>query len=445
MTKNKKKKSSSKVPHSMLKTSISKAQFDTGCAIARKMIHLLGFDPALFDMFTKKQKHTLLFIETPVPIIRVKNGHNVPRQYVTYVRTSTMNFMRTHYVDEIVQMTYMELVTYGLPFLFATKINYDSGMFTAEQEKKLINAMMQKFTEINLIKEGWFTQLFASLWFDLNFYSQINFRTYGFEFTTDITRPKELLGTAMTIRCIFELTSHENESIHFTHKNIKRKAFGLCVGTTFITTFPPALINHKKLYPESKLTAEYKIYVQSHAIHRFKERVNVVDAPNRNYMINSALIVKQKIVRDAYGHPMISCPLHDVSLGYFPYTIQGDKLFILSFLPVVSSITQEGKKLHDILKLSKDELIYLGMDKLSFFITVDFDEIPILKNALIESGLWQLKQELDDGTPDGDISIDIDKVKTQFIKNFFKKTEDRMQILAEDETITEIETPEEWI
>jgi hypothetical protein len=316
-------------------------------------------------------------------------------------------------------------------------------MFTAEQKEKFIDGIIEKFNDVYMVIEGWFAQLFASLWFDLSFYSQINFRTYGFEFIPDIYRPKELIGTAMTIRCTFELTSYENESIYFVHRNIKRKAFGLLIGSTFLSALPSATIKHQKLYPESKLNTEYKMYVQSHAIHRFKERVDVVDATNRNYMINSALIIKQKVARDANGHPMISCSLYDVSLGYFPYTIQGDKLFILSFLPVVSSITPEGKKLHTILKLSKDELVYLGMDKLSFFVTVDFDEIPILKNALIESGLWKLKQKLDSGAPDGDVNADIDRVKTRFIKNFFQKTEDRIQSLAEDELQTE--TPEEWI
>jgi hypothetical protein len=440
MAKNKKKKSSN-VPHSTLKTSISKGQFDTGCAIARKMIHLMGYDPALFDMFTKKQKHALLFIETPVPLIRVKNGHHVPRQYVNFIRTSTMNFMRTHYIDEKIQITYMELVTYGLPFLFNTKNNYDNGMFTDEQKEKLIDEMMAKFAEINLIKEGWLTQLFASLWFDLNLYSQINFRTYGFEFATDIYRPKELIGTAMTVRCIFELTSYENESIYFVHNNIKRKAFKLIIGSTFLPVPPPATIPHRKLYPDSKLNTEYNIYVQSHAIHRFKERIDIVDALSRNYMINSALIIKQKVVKGANGRPLIGCAIHGMQLGYFPYIIQGNKLFILSFLPAISSITPEGKKFYNILKLSKDELVYLGMDKLSFFVTVDFDEIPILKNAMVESGLWKIKQKLDADAPDGNVVAD--NVKTRFIKNFFQKTEERMQSLAEYESITE--TFEEWI
>jgi hypothetical protein len=424
----------------MPKSGISKAQFDTGCAIARKTIQLLGLPPIFFDMFTKKQKHALLDIEIPVPVIRVKNGHRVPRQYVNAIRTSAMNFMRTHYIDENVQLTYMEFFTYSLPFMFSIKQKYDKELFTVEQKSKFIGEMLKKLGEINLINSGWFKGLFTNIWFELGFYSQINFRTYGFEFKTDIPRPKALIGTAATIRCVFELTSQESESIHFTYKNIKRKAFNVLVGTTFLPVFYTSTIKHHELYPESKSQNEYKIYVQSHAIHRFKERIDIADATTRNYLMHHALTIDHKVVKSANGRPLMSCSVYNVSLGYYPFTIQGDKLFILSFLPVVCSITPEGKKLYDILKFTKDELVYLGMDKLSFFLTVDFEEIPILKNALIESGLWALKQRLDTIPRDENDANNINGIKTRFIKNFFQKTETKIQNLIDDETKIE-----EWI
>ena len=80
MAKNKKKKS--KMPHSTLKLNISKSQFDNGCIVAQKMFSLMGFDPSLFNMLSKKQKHSLLDFETPTPLIRIKSGNRVPRQYL---------------------------------------------------------------------------------------------------------------------------------------------------------------------------------------------------------------------------------------------------------------------------------------------------------------------------------------------------------------------------
>jgi hypothetical protein len=156
------------------------------------------------------------------------------------------------------------------------------------------------------------------------------------------------------------------------------------------------------------------------------------------------LIFNQQVVKGTKGYPLISCSLNDTPIGCFPYTIQGDKLFILSFLPAVSAITPEGEKLYRILRLSKDELIYLGMDKLSFFLSVDFDEIPILKNALIESGLWLIKQNLGSGSTNGNVSTAIDKVKTRFIKNFFQKTEARIKTLIENDFPNTVSS-EEWV
>ncbi|MDR2026398.1 MAG: hypothetical protein LBQ01_02415 [Prevotellaceae bacterium] len=438
MAKNKKKKRPSKVPHSTLKSGISKAQFDTGCVIARKTLHLMGVDSALFDMLSKKQKHALLEFEIHVPVIRVKSGNHVPRQYLNNIRASTLTYMRTDYIDRKTKLTYMEFFTYGIPFLCAVKIKNESGMFTSEQKNAFVEKTVEKFLSINLFTSELFMGLYANLWFDLSFYSQVNFRTYGFAVTADIPRAKELISKA-TLRYVIELTSHESESTYFTHNKIKRKAFKMLVGNTFLPEPPPGTITHKTLFPESKFSAKYTIHLQSHAIHRFKERIDIVDAPARNHLISFSLTVQQKVVIGANGRSLISCFVHGVPFGYFPYTIQGNNLFIMSFLPFVNRITPEGAKLYSILNLSKDELIYLGMDKLSFYVAVDFDEIPVLKNALIESGIWQIKKELDEGTGGEN---EIDRVKTQFVKNFFLKTEARRIQMLEDNEADAFE--EEW-
>jgi hypothetical protein len=428
----------------MLKLNISKAQFDTGCAIARKTIQLMGFDPALFDTLTKKQKHALLDIEPPMLLIRVKGGCHVPRQYVNNIRTTTMTFLRTVFVNEESQLTYLEFITYGLPFLFITKVRQERGLFTPEQENAFVREMMEKFSAVNIVSSGWFIALFAHLRFELNFFSQANFRTYGFEFTTDIPKHKEIFGMPV-IRCIIELTSHESESIHFVHRGIKRKAYGLLLGSTAVYIPSPAIIPRRKLYPERPSSTEYTLYIQSHVIHRIKERIDIFDASTRNYLINTSLIIHQKVVKSVAGHPLIACFVSGVPLGYFPWTIQGDKLFILSFLPLVSQITPEGAKLYQLLNFGKEDLIYLGMDKLSFFMTIDFDEIPVLKEALVESGIWQIKQKLDE-TCEGENQID--RTKTQFVKNFFLKMESRRPAaLPDDGSETQVPVPEvseEW-
>jgi len=42
----------------------------------------------------------------------------------------------------------------------------------------------------------------------------------------------------------------------------------------------------------------------------------------------------------------------------------------------------EGKVVFKLLKLSKDETIYLGMDKMNFLFKVDFEQIPVFKASV---------------------------------------------------------------
>jgi hypothetical protein len=143
------------------------------------------------------------------------------------------------------------------------------------------------------------------------------------------------------------------------------------------------------------------------------------------------MTMHQEVVQDAYGHPLLACTVQDQPLGYFPFTIQGDNLFVLSFLPFVSHSTPVGEKLHKILNLAKEDIVYLGMDKLSFYVLVDFDQIPVLKDALIASGIWSIKEMVDEGCIEND---GFDLKKTAFVKDFFDKLEmRRMYMLPENE------------
>ena len=97
---------------------------------------------------------------------------------------------------------------------------------------------------------------------------------------------------------------------------------------------------------------------------------------------------------------------------------------------MVGDNTPEGKELQKLLSLSKEEIIYLGMDKLSFFTRVDFEQIPALKQALIDSNIWPVKVELDsiyvEDADENDSTIDVSK--TMFVKNYFDKRDKQTNI-----------------
>jgi hypothetical protein len=67
------------------------------------------------------------------------------------------------------------------------------------------------------------------------------------------------------------------------------------------------------------------------------------------------------------------------------------------------------------------------MDKISFFVSIDFDQIPVLKHALIESKIWETKQALDNICKNNETLVakysEGIEQRTTFVKNFFDKLE----------------------
>jgi hypothetical protein len=74
------------------------------------------------------------------------------------------------------------------------------------------------------------------------------------------------------------------------------------------------------------------------------------------------------------------------------------------------------------------------MDKLSFYMNVDVEQIPMLKNALIESGIWATKQMIDEAN---DYQIQYNEKKTFFVKDFFQKLETRELPLLDENNFTQ--------
>ncbi|MDR2423735.1 MAG: hypothetical protein LBD59_03310 [Prevotellaceae bacterium] len=406
--------------HKALKTSISKTQFERGCSIAHKMFRLLGLDPAVFDGFTKKQKLFLLNNESQPPLIDVEPGCFVPRQYLNRIRTEMYACMQTEYVDEETKFTLIELITYGIPMLLMLEIGIEKNMFV---DSCLLNQGFADFCNGSkedriTLRPRWLVDLYSCLDFQMSLYSQMNFRIYGYNVSFDIIKPQIRTGFG-TMRIQIKINSIESESIYFNHNGVSRKAFRVMAGDNFESEAAPIFIWRSKLFPENTVKDRpYFMYIQSHVLQRFKERMDIFETTNRNHLLYRSIIIRQNIVQSSDGQPMLVCSIGGNTLGYFPFIIQGDKLFILSFLPFVSAICPEGAKLHQLLGLHKEDIKHLGMDKMSFYVLIDFEQIPMLRDALQESGIWKTKIMLDESCIESD---GFDQVKTSFVKNFFQK------------------------
>jgi hypothetical protein len=289
---------------------------------------------------------------------------------------------------------YYDYLSIGLAFntFFARNTKLNIGLDQTDAFFIIADRLVEKEKELNDLMTVYGNYVrYATLYL-----SKLNFRVYGFTWEYDNPNNSRHLKQQLFI------TSAEPERIYFTYKQKSRPAYRLLIGSYLSEN--PVLISlpYNAIIKCSNNTRPLKIYIQSHALKRLQERLDTQSSYYR-YTALIQSITGCEMVTNQNGQILFACrDVYENLVGYFPFTIDGDNLYILSFLPLVSSRVPEGKLLCETLNTTKDDLIFLGMDKLSFYSTTDFESIPTLKIALIEAGIWHLTEiEIDEEEQDG--------------------------------------------
>lgn len=391
---------------------------------ARKVLQAFGLDPTLFDQFTKNQRMLLTSIITETPRVRVVKGNRVPRPLVNLISYSTQQFLRTNYYgDPAIGLTYLELATYGLTFYTALNSRSSNRSFPPEA-LKTVDAILKRLNQTTIQQE-----LLPVYHFILKYVymiSKVNFRIYGFNWDVSITNGRTICSTIW-------LTSEESESISFQYKGKYRKAFRVKTGAMYGNPSRNESVDQWWGLKEGEEPKRYDIFIQSHALQRIRERMDIFPATWRNYYSMMPLRGNYRVVREReHLRPMFECFYEDVVFGYYPFIVQGDKLIILSFLPIFALTTPRGAYLESRMKISRQDIEFLGMDKLSFFFTVDFEQIPTLHEMLYKVGVGPL---LEFESPDL-LPFERDPQKTLLVKKFFQ-TEETKETEGSEEEATE--------
>lgn len=409
---------------SAIQSIASRTQQERCYAVAKKILRHFELNPELIDVLSKRQKQFLFQMIFDLPAVRAEKEKTIPRRFLDIIRQTLIQYMKEHYLGNPEnKLTYMDFATYGMSFLTSLK-RYGKiewiGVTPQQTEavQKMTTVLIQ--AEEDFLDNS-FGEAFNFLLYLTRSYSQVNFRLYGFKYKW------ELIG--MNMRMKIELTSQNCESKMFTHNGVKRQAFRLCNTRDGVCDSEWAVVKRSKIFPRNNIFSKLKesenlnIYIQSHVLHRFKERVDIFEAPARNLLLHFSLTVHQQVVVSD-KHIFLPCFLDGFPIGYFTFFVQDDDIVLNTFIPLVSDITPEGKKLQKLLPLGKEDTIYLGMDKLSFFVKIDFEQIPILKQALMDSDIWKTKEALDKTTLKSSIQngeSPVDMNKTMFVKKFFDK------------------------
>ena len=407
---------------------VSRTDSDRCYHVAKKLLRHFELEPELIDVFSKKQKQKLLKNYFEPSIVKPDKPKTVPRQHVKSIHNDMYQFMKTNFFGNPENnLTYMELTVYGFSFIVNLSNMHvrDAAFIPGSPQEEAARRICEKFNnnKEKFIYEIAFKDISHQIWYLTRSYSRVNFRIYGF--IIDCDHIPQSCGCCTNMKITIRLTAQECEAKRFIYNNIERKAFRALIPDGGVYSSAYATVRRNQIFPKSKKDDLLNIYIQSHVLHRFKERLDVFDPYTQNLLIQYSFAGGLGLVSSG-KQVLFSCPIDDDKpVGYFTFFVQENDVVINTFLPLTSVDTPEGKKLHELLSLSKEEIIYLGMDKLSFLLDVDFEQVPILKQALIDANIWETKVILDSKVIHDEEKEDENKIKIQnktvFIKTFFDK------------------------
>ena len=131
------------------------------------------------------------------------------------------------------------------------------------------------------------------------------------------------------------------------------------------------------------------IFIQAHALHRLKERLDCLNPILfQAFLISS--ILEGKIYKDENGTYLISFNVQEIKIGYLIADLNNGNLIIRTFLFITQNGTPEGKKLAELYGLCKQDKTYLELDKLSTFVTKDMCDDKRLSDIFQQVGCQYL-------------------------------------------------------
>ena len=388
MAKSRKKKKIQAQPSIKRDYEVTKFYFDKFSIVARKTLQLMDLDPSLYDRFTKKQKLEMMRAKFAAPHFEAKPGHRVPRQYIREIQKRSTEFMEYEYIgDQALKLSFYDYLTMGSQFGTFCMSTYDEKQYCEQAEvyKTIADRVIQleDYGENTLMK-----QYFEFLRELLGHLSQFNYRMYGFELAFKQTRNRVMLAHYI------QITSIECEKKTFIFHNKKRPAFRVFLPNYIESEVIYAHIPINRVFENKTPDKTLNLYIQSHALNRMKERLDILTVYEKNLYLIDAVYNGNKIRLETGRDAFEMLDEANRIIAYLPFAVQDDCVIILSVLPVTDPVTPIGKKLCETLGVTKEELKVCGMDKLSYFLRTDFDNIPRLKQAMELNNLMYLTENI---------------------------------------------------
>ncbi len=219
---------------------------------------------------------------------------------------------------------------------------------------------------------------------------------------------------------MFKLNGHNRPIYRIANYSSTNEAQWLTIKTSLF----------KDIYKGDK--EEIDVYIQSHALKRLAERLDLLDKKAINYALNENTCTLQYF--DFYkGYIFLKFIVHDIKVGYLVASIIDDKLIFRTFLFVTHNSTPEGDKLKEITGLEKNDVSYWKIDRLSTLVNINEEAYPELVNIFKDAGLEDLIQ-----LKDKDFNVDKMQITNlDAFMDFLNKSQESMKLINKEVMIPE--------
>ncbi|HNW52055.1 MAG TPA: hypothetical protein PKH79_13300 [Prolixibacteraceae bacterium] len=346
--------------------------------------------PELFKQLSEKELAILFKYRIHPPIIKIK-GH-IPSAFrnekeLTQFIYKHMQLFMFNIPNSDRQISLYDYATIGLLFylnsLRVSKnpdqscenriINEKIGSLNGSYEMdKMVDVLAELFSRIELVCSNFATGIYQVKIVDTTSYFGV-FKPSLFFLIEEIYHPKPIeIKIGDTYRPIFEVGyTHE---LQFRHIHI-----------------PIAKLKLGPTYPSN---INVPVFIQSHALYRLYERMDKLPA----YFIQTFAcdsLIKADVRKTAPYSFLISYRYENFKIGYFAADFIKNKLVIRTFLLLTQEGSPEAQKFKRLTGLTRDDIEYLKITKLSTFIGSDISKNERLKSIFDEAGLSGIYQFAD--------------------------------------------------
>lgn len=133
------------------------------------------------------------------------------------------------------------------------------------------------------------------------------------------------------------------------------------------------------------------VYLQSHALQRLRERVCIESEGLTDWVWQS---LRKPAFVEYRGRRLAKFRIAQWHLGYFTFEEVDGKILITTFLFLTNAGTPEGDKLRERTRFATDQITWLQMDRLSYFLMSDVPDDPRLREFFAECGCGHLFEML---------------------------------------------------